>query len=85
MRLCEYVYMRTTIDVPDVLFRRVKAKAAFEGVTIKEIVERALTRELNPSAAHKKGHRVKLPLIKGAPGHAIRPLSRGELDELMFG
>ncbi|MDP3773839.1 MAG: hypothetical protein Q8Q85_06175 [Gemmatimonadales bacterium] len=34
--------MRTTIDIPDQLFRRAKKEAAEEGVTMREIVLRAL-------------------------------------------
>jgi hypothetical protein len=34
--------MRTTIDVPDALFREVKARAAAEGVSLREVVVRAV-------------------------------------------
>jgi hypothetical protein len=84
MFLCEYVFMRTTVDLPDPVFRRMKAKAALEGSSIKEFVQRAVERELGPGPSRKKGRRVKLPLIKGT-GHVIRPLSGAELDELLFG
>src|SRR6185369_1302584 len=40
--LCEYVFMRTTIDLPDPVFRRMKAEAALEGLTIKEYIQSAL-------------------------------------------
>jgi plasmid stability protein len=32
--------MRTTLDLPDELFRTLKARAALEGTTLKEIVQR---------------------------------------------
>jgi hypothetical protein len=87
MLLCEYGFMRTTIELPDPVFRRMKAVAAMQGSTIKEFVQRAVERELAPALTkpNKKGHRVKLPLIKGPPGHVIRPLSGEEMDELLFG
>ena len=40
--------MRTTIDIPDQLFRRVKQAAAEQGVALREIVLRALTTHLDP-------------------------------------
>jgi hypothetical protein len=92
--------MRATIELPDPIFRRMKAVAAMQGSTIKEFVLRAVERELAPVLANKKGHRIaerepgsttakkrrggKLPLIQGA-GRVIRPLSGEEMDELLFG
>lgn len=47
MLLC----MRTTIDLPDPLFRRAKKAAAEQGVPLREIVVRALERALAAPAA----------------------------------
>lgn len=38
--------MRTTIDIPDPLFREVKATAARKGVLLKEFITTALIREV---------------------------------------
>jgi hypothetical protein len=38
--------MKTTIEIPDVLFRRVKSKAAERGQTLKEFVGQALQERL---------------------------------------
>ncbi len=38
--------MKTTLDIPDVLFRRVKSKAAERGQTLKEFVSEALQEKL---------------------------------------
>jgi len=43
--------MKTTIQIPDVLFRRVKSKAAERGQTLKEFVSEALQAKL----ASKRG------------------------------
>ena len=49
--------MRTTIDLPDPLFKEAKAAAALQGVTLRDVVEEALRQRLqphvrrNPSAA----------------------------------
>ena len=38
--------MKTTIEIPDVLFRRAKSKAAERGQTLKEFVSEALQEKL---------------------------------------
>lgn len=56
--------MRTTIDMPDVLMRAAKARAAEHGESLKDLVNRALTHELGlPSVPKRKTGRVTLPLI----------------------
>lgn len=45
--------MRTTIDLPDPLFKEAKAAAALRGVTLREIVEEALRRQLQPHASRQ--------------------------------
>jgi len=65
--------MRTTIDIPDGVFRRAKALAAMEGKTLKAFVLDALTHEL---AIRKEGKRsskrVKLPLVKSKHPGSLR-------------
>ena len=41
--------VKTTIEIPDVLFRRVKSKAAERGRTLKEFVNEALQEKLTSS------------------------------------
>lgn len=40
--------MKTTLDIPDELFRRVKATAALEGRSLKDFVSHALETHLAP-------------------------------------
>ena len=47
MLLC----MRTTIDIPDPLFKRAKKAAAEQGVALREIVLRALNSHLDQAPA----------------------------------
>jgi hypothetical protein len=42
--------MRTTIDIPDALFRQAKQQAAREGLTLRELVLRALRTHLGRAA-----------------------------------
>jgi hypothetical protein len=73
--------MRTTIDLPDDSYRRLKAKAALEGISLKEILTRSVDRELNETP--KRG-RLTPPLIRGKGKRKINP-TREQLDEAMFG
>jgi hypothetical protein len=56
--------MRTTVDLPPTLMRAAKARAAEEGESLKDLVNRAVARELGlPATARAKAGRVTLPLI----------------------
>jgi hypothetical protein len=56
--------MRTTIDLPPTLMRAAKARAAEEGESLKDLVNRAVAREVGlPAGARGKAGRVTLPLI----------------------
>ncbi len=50
--------MRTTIDIPDETYRKLKVKAALEGETVRQIVLRGILREIGPSVtrASAAGH-----------------------------
>ena len=70
MLLCEAVNMRTTIDFPEPLFRKTKAVAALRGSTLKDLVIRAVEKEVS-AAAPTRGNRVELPLVKLSKGKKI--------------
>ena len=56
--------MRTTIDMPPTLMRAAKARAAEEGESLKDLVNRAVAREVGlPATPKGKAGRVTLPLI----------------------
>jgi hypothetical protein len=56
--------MRTTIDLPDALYRKTKAIAALRGLSMKDVIARAIEREVaEAQPAKRKAHYVKLPLI----------------------
>ena len=59
MLLC----IRTTIDIPDPLFRAAKQRAADEGVSLREIVLRALQRQLG--GTRRRGYRFRWRTEKG--------------------
>jgi hypothetical protein len=56
--------MRTTIDMPPTLMRAAKMRAAEQGESLKDLVNRAVAHEVGVPATPKgKAGRVALPLI----------------------
>ena len=54
--------MRTTIDIPDGMYRQIKARAAREGRSVKSLILDAVAQALSPKRT-TSGQRVTLPLI----------------------
>jgi len=53
--------VRTTVDIPDPLYRELKGKAAREGSTVKDLILRGVQQELkNP---RRRTRRISLPII----------------------
>ena len=73
--------MRTTIDLPNDLFRQVKSKAALRGETLKEFVQSAIEKEISVEAP-ASSFRVKLPLIKSKKPKALS-LTNAEIENLL--
>lgn len=62
--------MKTTIDIPDPVFRRAKAKAAERGQALREFVTEALQEKLSG----RQGSAAAAPWMKGFG--RLRPLRR---------
>ena len=79
--------MRTTIELPDELFRRVKSRAALDGVTLKELFHRYVVRGLASESARSSDpipkKRSDLPILGAASKVALPNLSNAELDEIL--
>jgi len=54
--------MRTTVDIPDVLYRELKAKAVRENRSVKELILRSVEVALRAKSVKKK-KRVALPWV----------------------
>lgn len=76
--------MRTTLDLPDPLLREVKARAAMEGIKLKDyfarLVEAALQR---PSLAASQSRRSPAPVFKRKGAKAMPALSNAQLNAMM--
>ena len=76
--------MRTTVDLSDSLLREVKARAAMEGIKLKDyfarLVEAALQR---PSLVASEPKRSPAPVFKRKGAKPMPALSNAQLDALM--
>ncbi len=77
--------MRTTLDLPDNLFRKAKLQAVHEGVALKDVVTRALERGLASGAASEdderkfRAKRLFASLDKARNTKPVGPLNRAKL------
>lgn len=57
--------MRTTVDIPDPIYREIKMRAASEGTTIKDIILEGVAARLRTGhAPAKRQSRPKFPVIR---------------------
>ena len=63
--------MKTTIEIPEPVFRQAKAKAALEGLSLREFFMRGLQLALQTSSTAQPKRRIDFPLIH-APENAPR-------------
>jgi hypothetical protein len=75
--------MRTTIDLPDTLFRKTKATAAARGVSLKTLIAKAVERDITAPPATAAGkRRPRLPVVHLEKGHVL-DLSNFNFDDLL--
>jgi hypothetical protein len=62
--------MKTTVDLPDELFRKAKAAAALRGIKFKDLVQEALVRvlDLESTEVEAKPQKTLYDRIKGSCG-----------------
>lgn len=74
--------MRTTIDMPDALFRKTKAVAALRGSSMKDLIVQAVEREVTAIAPPAKRRRIKFPIIQSPSGRKV-DLTNFDFDDLL--
>jgi hypothetical protein len=67
-----YVFMRTTLDLPDDLLKRAKIAAVERGTTLRQFVGEALERELRERGAGPRRRRVRFPIFDSRSPGALR-------------
>jgi hypothetical protein len=78
------IFMRTTLDLPDPIFRRLKAESALRGQKLKELVAELIETGLQgPPSESSARVRSPLPRIRKATGQVNEALSNHELDSIL--
>jgi len=77
--------MRTTIDFPDDLFREVKARAALDGLKLKDLITRYVEQGLRQraTAAPSRRQRSELPVARKATGHSLPALTNADIQRIL--
>jgi hypothetical protein len=79
--------MRTTLDLPDDTFRRLKTQAALSGLKLKTLVTQYIERGLaaGPDTLTPEPLRTRppIPLARKADGSATPALSNAQLHQLL--
>lgn len=76
--------MRTTIDLPDDLYRQLKARAALGGLKVRELVTRYLEAGLHSLPDSASPERSPLPIAippRGVPIPALSREERAQVDD----
>lgn len=80
------LFMRTTLDLPDTLFREVKSRAAKEGLKLKELIAHYIEAGLrNPPPPASQTGPYPIPVaIRRKSGEPLTPArSNAELHEIL--
>lgn len=72
--------MRTTVDLPDPLFRELKAVAAKRGTSLKNLIRAAVEEEIR-KADRKTGRRVTFPVLSSRQPGSL-DLTNAEIEDL---
>jgi len=75
--------MRTTIDLPDDLIRQVKARAALDGLRLKDLITRFVEQGLKQGAPNTRAKRSDLPVARAATTQSLPALDNAEIDRLL--
>ncbi len=70
--------MKTTIEIPEPLFRQAKARAALDGLSLRDLFLRGLQLSLQTPPAASARQRASFPLIRAA--QPAPPLTDEQVD-----
>ena len=76
--------MKTTLEIPDPLFKRVKARAAMDGLKLKDLVTSASSAYLTKpkASAAQKTKTCPFPLVRGKGGPLMKQMSNETIAKL---
>jgi hypothetical protein len=79
--------MRTTLELPDPLFREVKSRAAQQGMKLKDLLAQYIEAGLHaspttPSSAERRGP-LPIPIARDADGTRTPALTNAQLNAIL--
>ncbi len=74
--------MRTTLDLPDSIFRQLKSLAAKRGTTLKQVLRSAVEKEIVAATARTEQRRIKIPILKSKEPGSLN-LTNAEIEDLL--
>lgn len=75
--------MRTTVDIPDLLYRELKSKAAQEGRSVKEVILRGVESELR-KRSRLPHQRITKPLVSSKRPGSLKIDNEGIFEIISF-
>jgi hypothetical protein len=75
--------MRTTVDIPDPIYRQLKSRAALQGCSVKQLILQGVETELSGESGQRNKARISLPLIKSRQPGRLR-LTNKAINEILL-
>jgi hypothetical protein len=72
--------MRTTVDIPDATYRKLKAEAARRGCSVRALILRGVEKQLGPEGRARR--RVRLPIVRSKEPGALR-ITNAQIYDIM--
>jgi hypothetical protein len=76
--------MRTTVDIPDPIYREMKVRAATEGTTIKEIILDAVVNRLRSTKTISPDCTAQFPVIRSKNPGSLKLGKEGVYEYIPF-
>jgi len=77
--------MRTTVDIPDAIYRELKSRAASEGTTVKQLILHSVVTTIRPGTSGEARRRVgPPPVIKSENPGSLRLGKEGVYEYIPF-
>jgi hypothetical protein len=76
--------MRTTVDIPDPVYRELKEEAAREGTTVKQILLEAVASRRGRTRAKDTGRKLKFPLVASKQPGSLKLGEEGVYEYIPF-
>ena len=76
--------MRTTIDIPDEMYRELKSRAALEGATVKQLILRSVARDQEQARPARPRRRLTFPLVQSKEPKSLKLGKEGVYEYIPF-